>query len=245
MTFKDIPFLGSGVVALNPTLYTNLSAWWDADFLSYADATPIDNASAKWTDRSGNSNHLIQATSAKRPLLKTSIINGKKIVRFDGAGDPNNDELTLTSALTFTNTSFTIMVVGLVTADSILFGYSGSNQQFRRYRSNAENMSFYDGAQDVQSSTLATAHGSVHLMVWRRDSASSGAMTFRENGTNRTTGSPTSGATFVVDRMGVTSSVFSQLTGDVGEAIIYNAFRTDAEVDNLYTNYLKAKWGLP
>jgi len=241
LNFSTLPFLAPSVTVVAPTDYGNLAGWWDADYLTYADATPIDNASAKWTDRSGNNNHLVQATAGNQPQVKTNIINGRKIVRFDGASSPNNDKLSFTSTISLTG-DFTIIVVGLVTNDSILFGNSAANQQFRRWRSGVENISIYDGSSDQQSQTFSTAHGSVHAMGWRRTGT---ALKFRENITNRT-GTPTATSlTFTLDRMGITNPVFSMLAGDIAEAIIYTAYRTDAEVDNLYTNYLKAKWGLP
>jgi len=236
LNFSTLPFLAVSTVAASPLDYGNLSGWWDANFLGYADATPIDNASAKWTDRSGNANHMFQATAANQPKLKTSIINGKKVVRFDSSAAPNNDLLSLTSAITLSG-NFTVIVVGLVNADSILFSNSGANEQFRRYTSSAEVMSLFLSS-TATSSTLGTAHGSVHMMTWRRSGV---GIYFRENKTDRTTGGPSNASTFTINQM----SKFDLLAGDIGEAMIYSAYRSDAECDNLYDNYLKAKWGLP
>ena len=99
MNFRDIAFLGQGVT---PAAFPGLAGWWDADSLGYADGTAIDNGSNKWTDRSGNGNHLIQATAANQPVLKTGIINGRAVVRFDGVAAPNHDYLAFTSALNLT-----------------------------------------------------------------------------------------------------------------------------------------------
>lgn len=227
--------------AVTPATYGNLSGWWDASALGYANNTAIDNASNKWTDLSGNANHLTQSTAGNRPLLKTGIINGKAVVRFDGASSPNHDFLALTSAVSLTG-DFTIVAVGLVNADSVILGNSSANQQVRRYRSSVETMSIFDGAADVVSTTLATAHNAAHCMTWRRSGI---ALTLRENKTDRTSGSPTTNLTYTLDRMGITNPVFSQLNGDLGEVIVYSAFRNNTEVDNIYDNYLKAKWGLP
>jgi hypothetical protein len=237
VNFSVLPFLApSDAASIDPTLYANLAGWWDANFLGYADATPIDNASAKWTDRSSNANHMFQATAANQPKLKTSIINSKKVVRFDSLAAPNNDILSLTSAITLSG-NFTVIAVGLVNADSILFSNSGANEQFRRYTSSAEVMSLFLSATQT-SSTLATAHGTAHMMSWRR---SGSGIYFRVNKTDRTTGSPSNGSTFTINQM----SKFDLLSGDIGEVIIYSAYRSDAECDNLYDAYLKPKWGLP
>jgi hypothetical protein len=79
-------------------------------------------------------------------------------------------------------------------------------------------------------------------MVWRRTGIAS---TMRENKTDRTSGTPTTSLTYTLNRMGVTSPVFSQLNGDMGELIVYSQFRTNGEMDTIYDTYLKPKWGLP
>ncbi len=248
MTFKDVPFLGSNKVAsLSPLTYTNLSAWWDAANLSYSDATPIDNGSNKFTDRSGNANHLIQATSANQPQLKTSIINGKNIVRFDGSASPNNDKLAFTSAISFAaHADFTIIIVGLVTADSEILGYTAATNgiQVRRYWIAVEKMLVADQSSSHQSDLFSTAHGSVHMMTVRRTSDN---ITIRENKTDRSNGAFASAGIVHYDTMGTTDSggTVVPLKGDIGEVLIYAAYRTDGECDNLYDNYLKPKWGLP
>ena len=42
---------------------------------------------ATWSDLSGNAQHATQSTASKRPLYKTSILNGQPVVRFDGVDD--------------------------------------------------------------------------------------------------------------------------------------------------------------
>jgi probable HAF family extracellular repeat protein len=55
-----------------------------------------------WADQSGNTNNPIQATSSKQPLIVTNVLNGRRIVRFDGAND----------AFTFLNNPVTGMTNG-------------------------------------------------------------------------------------------------------------------------------------
>lgn len=58
--------------------------WWKAADLALADGTAVSS----WTDASGNSRTLTQATGANQPVLKTAITPaGGKVVRFDGAND--------------------------------------------------------------------------------------------------------------------------------------------------------------
>ena len=78
-----------------PNLISGLQLWLDAaDSSTLFDATAggslvtTDGAAvARWADKSGNNRHATQATANARPLLKTSIKNGKNVLRFDGAND--------------------------------------------------------------------------------------------------------------------------------------------------------------
>jgi hypothetical protein len=42
---------------------------------------------SQWSDRSGSGRNATQATSANRPILATSVENGRRCVRFDGVND--------------------------------------------------------------------------------------------------------------------------------------------------------------
>src|SRR4051794_15003785 len=56
--------------------------WFAADRITgLADAAAV----ATWPDASGNGNDATQATSAKRPVYKTGILNGLPVVRFTAA----------------------------------------------------------------------------------------------------------------------------------------------------------------
>jgi hypothetical protein len=73
------------VPEFRPSQVAGLIAWYEADRISgvSADATAV----ASWTDLSGLGHHLVQATGAKQPLLKTAIVSGYPVVRFDGSND--------------------------------------------------------------------------------------------------------------------------------------------------------------
>jgi len=55
----------------------------DSRQISGSDGDQIET----WNDKSGNSNNASQATQASRPTLKTGIIGGQQILRFDGSND--------------------------------------------------------------------------------------------------------------------------------------------------------------
>jgi len=73
---------------------TTTALWLDgADASTLYDATSggslvaADGAVARWEDKSGNARHVTQGTLGSRPTRKTSILNGRDVLRFDGSAD--------------------------------------------------------------------------------------------------------------------------------------------------------------
>lgn len=69
--------------AFDPSQIAGLKGWWKADALALSDGTAVSS----WTDSSGNTNTMAQASGTSQPLLKTNILNGLSVVRFDGTDD--------------------------------------------------------------------------------------------------------------------------------------------------------------
>jgi hypothetical protein len=111
----------SGLV--DPTSISGLKLWLKADALALSDGTAVSS----WTDSSGLGNHATQATGANQPILKTSILGGKPVIRFDGAND-YLQTATFSSSLS----SSTIFAVGKVgTADQTQFVFDGIDSTHR------------------------------------------------------------------------------------------------------------------
>lgn len=66
----------------DPNELTGLKIWLKADAGVTNDAS--DRISG-WADQSGNAKNATQATAANKPLLVNGVLNGKAVVRFDGA----------------------------------------------------------------------------------------------------------------------------------------------------------------
>ena len=88
-------YTGRSPSVFAPSDVSGLVAWWDTATLStlYQDSgrTTLVSANAdpigSITDRSGNSNHLLQTTSGKRPTYVTSGISSVASAQFDGTDD--------------------------------------------------------------------------------------------------------------------------------------------------------------
>lgn len=82
-----------GVAKFSPPDISGLQLWLNAEVELFTDAAmtvpAVNDADVVggWADQSGNNNDHIQAVVAKKPLLKLAIVNGRRIVRTDGADD--------------------------------------------------------------------------------------------------------------------------------------------------------------
>ena len=100
---RQVPMLmhrvRGGGSAFTPASLSGLQLWLAADSgdllqssggsAADADGDPV----GLWPDKSGNGNHASQSTTAAKPTLKTDIINGKPVLRFDGTDDWIGDRL--------------------------------------------------------------------------------------------------------------------------------------------------------
>ena len=99
LTLNNAAAFGSVLIndtsVFTPNLISGLQLWLDAaDSSTLFDATAGGNlvttdgsAVARWADKSGNNRHATQGTANARPLLITSVKNGRNIARFDGSND--------------------------------------------------------------------------------------------------------------------------------------------------------------
>jgi hypothetical protein len=75
---------GGGAAAFSPTDIAGLKLWLDASQIT---GLNDGDAVATWSDLSGLANDVTQATASRKPTYKTAILNGRAVVRFDGADD--------------------------------------------------------------------------------------------------------------------------------------------------------------
>lgn len=67
----------------SPVLLPGVYGWYDPDSLGLSDDDPV----ASWPSTLATTLTWTQATGGKQPLLKTNILNGHSVVRFDGSDD--------------------------------------------------------------------------------------------------------------------------------------------------------------
>lgn len=218
--------------------------WLKADELTgLNDNDPLTT----WLDFSGNGKNLTQATAAYKPIYKTSEINGKPIIRFDG----NNDYLIRNPFTGFATSAITeIFVNKNIESNDALISYAstGSDNDFLIFNSSAVNI--YRGGNVATTTAINNNNFNNCLTRWQ---STGGTTRFHLNGTeispsNLSPGtSITSGGSLVIgqeqDNVGGGFDVAQAHTGDFAEIIIYNYYLNNAQVI-IVQNYLAAKYNI-
>jgi hypothetical protein len=103
------------IVPFKPTDYSGCQ-WW-----LYGDSARKDGSNKvyNWPDQSGNGNDatLTGTTYINKPLYVTNQLNGHSIIRW------NKSQLVLNSAITLTNSNYTIFCVTKLTATNLVLPY--------------------------------------------------------------------------------------------------------------------------
>jgi hypothetical protein len=77
---QNVAALSGGGGSYTPMSFPGLQGLYDPD----QQTESADAALATFSDRSGNANHWSQASAPNRPILRYSVINGRKVLEFDG-----------------------------------------------------------------------------------------------------------------------------------------------------------------
>ena len=221
---------GNGLV--EPTEVSGLKLWLKADT---GVTTNGSGQVSTWADQSGNANNATQTTGANQPLLITNAVNGRPVVRFDGA----NDSLSLPNLLNGATQAEVLVIVKSVDKPAShrsawRFGSTGSGSL--NYPNSSGNVSEDFGSTSLKSlGDPAQPLDQYHLF---NAAAKASDWSARLNGvlqfgtTNNTVGfwsTPTLG------------SGPYYLDGDIAEIMIYNRSLTAGERD-LLGIYLNSRY---
>jgi hypothetical protein len=233
--------LGCGGAGFTPASIADLAGWYRADALALANNAPV----ASWADGSGTGNLLSQGTGVSQPLFKTNIVNGKPVVRFDGA----NDWLEYAGAPGGfgAQTGQTIFLVAQYAVDTDLLTAVTTNPGF-----NALQVFFGGGNPRFQGSmgaAIATVTGAIkavgvwHSTVLRFDDITDGLECFT-NGvfqTNNFEAGAFATNTITLGRRSAVAGLY--FAGDIAEVGIYSRSLTSPELTRLHA-YLAGKYNL-
>jgi len=219
-------------------------AWYDA--MDASSLTFSDGRVSQWSDKSGNGNHLVQATAASQPNYGLTNLNGLPAVGFDGANDNLSCATVTSSDRTFS--WFAAMAVHSLNDISTVVGSGGGTGGLElRITSNTPgdghiiiNKAGISTLSETSSSVVATASNPFVVAACLSDTdITLYANRLSETDSNSTTF--TSSRTLLVAFERTGGSRFAR--SHMGELIGYDS--TIGSTDALkIIDYLMAKWGI-
>lgn len=208
-----------------------LKLWLMADAIGgLADGASIQT----WNDGSGQGNDLTQATSGKRPLYKTNIVNGLPVVRFDGI----DDFLAIAFAASIAP-PFTLVIVAKLRSawsagnNAIADGGGGLNNYLFRATNNT---SLY--LNRVISTQIGPATVTTNSWMYISAVVNGASSSLRGNGGTAATGT-LSGVNLTGFRLGSRDDDAEHGDVDIAEVLL----RTGTSYTDMQ-DYVKAKYGL-
>lgn len=204
--------------------------WYDAGTYSLADGALI-TTSDPWIDQSSSQNNAT-TTSGREPTFKANIFGSRPAVRLVGA------KHLLFSDVTFGN--FTVLCVAKAYADSLFLSYNGLNRQVRIDHLDGNKNSVFAGIGSIVSQTAFSGPASdARMNGFVRVGAS---VTFFDN-TATIAGDNTDANAHFLNQVGIIDG--GPLNIDIGELVVYNSALSTEDVQALYNEYFKPKFGLP
>ena len=244
-----------------PNSVAGLTGWWRSEFGVYSDAgttLAVDNDTVQqWNDFSGNSYTMSQATSTNRPTFKTNIVEGKPVVRFDGADNYMQGVDAVPNTLWAVNGA-TMMVAAFVHAVTTANATAYLNDSLWTDRRAAGGVRrahalttaptatafSYDGSEDAaaESATVTAAWLSFTYMHDGINVYSGVSDTRTASMTSAASGSTTALADrHLIFGANTDLSIFTQV--DIAEIVAFNVALTEAN-RQIVERYFAAKYGI-
>ncbi len=215
-------------------IHLNPFAWYDADAI---EGLIDDDTVATWEDISANSYDATQSTESLKPLYKTSIINGKPVIRFDGTDDVLSigslDAFTeLTVVVVYKNNSVAATFGGIIGTD----GNSDGFQVVRQDSTQVLHMPGFAG-HATPSSTILVSTPYIVSSIYTGASAAIWVNGV-DKGSTANSGTVSAGTTYNIGR---TNSASRTLNGDIAEILVFDYALSVSQREDLET-YLNNKY---
>lgn len=213
-----------------------LALWLKADAIS---GLSDGNAVSAWLDSSGRHNDAAQSMASSKPTYKTSILNGKPVVRFDG-----NDALE--TALTLPNEPVTILLVAKAVnlVQGTMINHNGDTPYnelwFGTDNPSLVGFTVYKGNGSSYSPAFGTNASANTYYVAVLVVESGGAITIYRNGVADGTGTLNGKTNFTV---AIGGNQYRPLNGDIAEVLLYNSVLSIAERQAV-ERYLNSKYAV-
>lgn len=232
--------------------------WWDSADLSSmkqgidgSGSVAVGDPVGYWMDKSSSAAHVAASTTAKRPTLTASAVNGNAAIVFSSAAATSLNR----SAYTATNSlsGLTRIAVCQSTANNVCMMarvITGGSADFLYLNGGIRLAYDTSSATNLTSNTSVSSTGILPLGIYADTFIGStpSVTAFHYNGTQQTTSTigtlpSTTSAGSPALYIGSNSDVNFFWTGPIAEYIIFNRALSQNELDRV-EKYLAAKWGI-
>lgn len=242
------PTGGSGLT--DPSTLSGLKLWLKADAGVYKDAGVTLAADTdtvqQWNDQSGNSNHVSQATSGKRPTYRTGLKNGLPLLQF-GSGKcmqlASVGVSTLTLLMVFKNGTANAILVELsatVNSNDGFYLFSASTDCCTMKKSGTLSGRIGPSAwgetnQYIVAGQQFTGKANDHYFLLNGNQSLSSPDTVNDPGTGTTTDTLNIGAR--------NNAASNSMNGDICELLLYTPALSMANARAVMA-YLQTRWDI-
>lgn len=235
-----------------PSSESGLRVWYRAGYGYWQDtagttaATADATAVARWDDQSGNGYNLTQSTSGKRPQLKTNIINGNPVLRFDGSDDCITNGTAISAIISASAYSYFALLRPTAAATNNSNTYQntgifcGTGQYWGLYLKSVPEVVNYNWDTNDDKIAVGITLSTAFVTHWRHES---GNIYISKDGGSES--STASGNTSIAGSwcMGARDSTNLFMTGDICELFGYNVALGSTAIANANA-YLKTLGGI-
>jgi hypothetical protein len=228
-------------IITNPSSVPGLQLWLDAsdsntlyDAVAGGSLVSADSPVLKWTDKSTNNYIAIQPDSSYAPIRKTSVINNKDALLFDGT----NDYIDINSiSMSQRITAFVVWRPNNDPSYAFDSTTSTDGTSNRVTLLNVQGPYVYAGADLRNTDNQLTNNWTVCSMVFDKTSSKS----YINSALSASGNSGSNNMTSL--RIGSRYSLENYLNGYIGEILLYDSAITDSERIAIEAG-LKLKWGI-
>ena len=206
-----------------------------------ADGEPVNN----WNDASGNSNIAFQLTSDYQPIYKSSLLNGKGGIRFDGIDD-KFEALSSVTDLTQKLTTYFVASQNTLGNNTVWSTKGSANGDLCKLNTDGSNqtLKWSSPAYEVKSG-IGKGIPAYYTAIVRSTNYATGTVTWRANGKDIGTSSAEKRSISHDGNLTIGSAIdnSARFNGDIYEILIFEGEHTPKEVAQV-ESYLKTKYGL-
>jgi hypothetical protein len=234
-----------GTPYLSPDSVSGLSLWLKSDTAVFSDAgtTPVvaDGTVRQWNDQGTLGANVVQATSGKRPVYKTNIVNGFPAIRFTGSNSTALKSATYSSSIGDPFTICLVYNVRTLNGPTFIDGATVFETEIDNPGTNAIRMGNLATSATTTSSAVQESAWAILTCKFK---TGSGNCAVRKNGTSLAMGAHNLSAT-TMTALTLGSRGNDSTFGDIdyAEVIIYNRELSDGEMYSV-ERYLGSKYAI-